>query len=146
MQAQKLLINHFRARSALFSATALSIGLLLYGCGENKISQCNKVVTVANKTKALTVPKDITGFVQLSENIDQIRIEVQEIAVQDPKLKELQTQLSGMYGDISTALKAQAKASEAKDSNALTKAKQELDTAAGKEGELVDRINALCAK
>ena len=146
MQAQKLLINHFRARSALFSATALSIGLLLYGCGENKISQCNKVVTAANKTKALTVPKDITGFVQLSENIDQIRIEVQEIAVQDSKLKELQTQLSGMYSDVSIALKAQAKASEAKDSNALTKAKQELDTAAGKEGELVDRINALCAK
>ena len=146
MQAQKLLINHFRARSALFSATALSIGLLLYGCGENKISQCNKVVTVANKTKALTVPKDITGFVQLSENIAQIRVEVQEIAVQDSKLKELQTQLSGMYSDVSLALKAQAKASEAKDINALTKAKQELDTAAGKEGELVDRINALCAK
>lgn len=146
MQAQKLLINHFRARSALFSATALSIGLLLYGCGENKISQCNKVVTVANKTKALTVPKDITGFVQLSENIDQIRIEVQEIAVQDSKLKELQTQLSGMYGDVSTALKAQSKASEAKDINALTKAKQELNTAASKESELVDRINALCAK
>ena len=146
MQAQKLLINHFRARSALFSATALSIGLLLYGCGENKISQCNKVVTVANKTKALTVPKDITGFVQLSESIDQIRKEVQEIAVQDSKLKELQTQLSGMYSDVSTALKAQAKASEAKDSNALTKAKQELNTSASKESELVDRINALCAK
>jgi len=146
MQAQKLLINHFRFRSALFSATTLSIGLLLYGCGENRISQCNKVVTVANKTKALTVPKDITGFVQLSENIDQIRVEVQEIAVQDSKLKELQTQLSGMYGDVSLALKAQAKASEAKDINALTKAKQELDTAAGKEGELADRINALCAK
>ena len=146
MQAQKLLINHFRARSALFSATALSIGLLLYGCGENKISQCNKVVTVANKTKALTVPKDLTGFVQLSENIDQIRKEVQEIAVQDSKLKELQTQLSGVYSDVSTALKAQAKASEAKDINALTKAKQELNTAASKESELVDRINALCAK
>ena len=146
MQAQKLLINHFRARSALFSATALSIGLLLYGCGENKIFQCNKVVTVANKTKALTVPKDITEFVQFSENIDQIRKEVQEIAVQDSKLKELQTQLSGMYSDVSTALKAQAKASEAKDINALTKAKQELNTAASKESELVDRINALCAK
>ncbi len=146
MQAQKLLINRFCDRYALLSATALAIGLLLYGCGENKVSQCNKIVTVANKAKNLAVPKDITGFTQLAENIDQIRTELQAIAVQDSKLKELQVQLLGMYGDVSQALKSQVKATETKDKKAIDKAKQELTTAAGKESDIVDRLNDLCSK
>jgi predicted nucleic acid-binding Zn-ribbon protein len=132
-------------RFALYAAT-LSLGILLYGCGESKISQCNKVVTIANKTNALVAPKDITGFRTFAENIDQIRTEVQAIAVQDSKLKELQTQLLGVYGDASQALKGQVKATEAKDANAMTKAKQDLETASTKEGEVVDQINALCSK
>jgi predicted nucleic acid-binding Zn-ribbon protein len=132
-------------RNALYVAT-LSLGIILYGCGESKISQCNKVVTIANKTNALTAPKDITGFRTFAESIDQIRTEVQAIAVQDSKLKELQTQLLGVYGDASQALKGQVKATEAKDANAMTKAKQDLEAASTKESEVVDQINALCSK
>ena len=113
---------------------------------DEPVLQCNKFVTVANKTKDLVAPKDATGFTQLADKIDQIRTEAQAIAVQDSKLKELQTQLLSMYGEVSLALKAEAKATEAKDPNAQTKAKQELETAAGKESDLVDSINALCAK
>ena len=146
MQAQKLLINRFCDRYALLSATALAIGLLLYGCGESKVSQCNKIVTVANKAKNLAAPKDITGFTQLAENIDQIRTELQAIAVQDSKLKELQVQLLGMYGDISQSLKAQVKATETKNKSDIDKAQQELATAAAKESAIVDRLNDLCSK
>jgi small-conductance mechanosensitive channel len=133
-------------RRAALGATALTIGLVLSGCGESKISQCNKVVTIANKTTALAVPKDIAGFGQLATNIDQIRTEVQAIAIQDSKLKELQTKLLGVYGDASQALKGQVKATETKDPNAMTKAKQDLETASTKESEVVDQINALCSK
>jgi hypothetical protein len=58
----------------------------------------------------------------------------------------LRRKLLSMYGDVSSSLKAQAKAVEAKDTNAQTKAKQDLETAAGKESDLVDSINTLCAK
>lgn len=133
-------------RPAAIAAMALTIGLVLYGCGESKVSQCNKVVTIANKTTALAVPKDIAGFGQLAANIDQIRVEVQAIAVQDSKLKELQAKLLGVYGDASQSLKGQVKATEAKDPNAMTKAKQDLETASTKESEVVDQINALCSK
>ncbi|MBD2178506.1 hypothetical protein H6F42_16435 [Pseudanabaena sp. FACHB-1998] len=149
MQLQKILslsLPNSLKRYAVITAISMTIGLGLYGCGESKISQCNKVVTVANKTKALSAPQDISGLVPLAENIDQIRTEVQAIPVQEAKLKELQVQLLGMYGDASQALKAQAKATEAKDSNALTKAKQDLESAASKENDIADRLNALCAK
>ena len=92
------------------------------------------------------MPKDSSGFVQLSESIDQIRGEVQAIAIQDSKLKEQQIQLLGMYADISQSLKAQVKAIEAKDKSAVDKAKQDLGAAASKESDIVDRLNALCTK
>jgi gas vesicle protein len=135
--------NRFN-RYAFLSATAMTMGLLLYGCGESKVSQCNKIVTVANKAKALSIPKDTSGVDVLADNIDKIGTEIKTIAVQDSKLKELQTELFTMYGDISLALKAQVKATQSKDNNAVTKAKQELETATAKESDLVDRINALC--
>jgi gas vesicle protein len=135
--------NRFN-RYAFLSATAMTMGLLLYGCGESKVSQCNKIVTVANKAKALSIPKDTSGVDVLADNINKIGTEIKTIAVQDSKLKELQTELFTMYGDISLALKAQVKATQSKDNNAVTKAKQELETATAKESDLVDRINALC--
>lgn len=149
MQFYKYFLNSLSKhlnRSTVLGLMALTCGLALYGCGENKISQCNKIVTVANKAKSLAVPKDSSGFVQLSENIDQIRVEVQAIAIQDSKLKEQQIQLSGMYADISQSLKAQVKAIEAKDKSAVDKAKQDLGAAASKESDIVDRLNALCTK
>jgi len=137
------LLNRFN-RYAFLSATAVTMGLLLYGCGESKVSQCNKIVTVANKAKTLSSPKDISGFDALADNIDKIGTEVKAIAVQDSKLKESQTELLTMYGEVSLALKDQVKATQSKDNNAVTKAKQELETATAKESDLVDRINALC--
>ncbi|MFM7601855.1 MAG: hypothetical protein ACKO7R_11775 [Pseudanabaena sp.] len=137
--------TYFNPRAA-FGAMALTIGLVLNGCGESKVSQCNKVVASANKISTQTVPSDVKGFTIFAENIDQTRTEVQAIAVQDSKLKELQTKLLGVYGDASQALKGQVQASEAKDANAMTKAKQDLEIASVKEGEVVDQINALCSK
>jgi hypothetical protein len=149
MQSPKYISNSLPNRLNRYvslSVTALAFGLLLYGCGENRISQCNKFVTIANKSKEMVAPKDISGFVPLAQNIDQIRTEVQAIAVQDAKLKELQAELLGLYGDVSQALKSQVKATESKDKNAADKAKLELTTAAGKESGIVDRVNALCTK
>ncbi len=135
--------NRFN-RYAFLSATAVTMGLLLYGCGESKVSQCNKIVTVANKAKALSIPKDISGVDVLADNIDKIGTEIKTIAVQDSKLKELQAELFTMYGDVSLALKAQGKSIQAKDNDAVAKSKQDLETATAKESDLVDRINALC--
>ncbi len=149
MQSQKYIPNSLPnrlKRHAALSVTALAFGLLLYGCGENRVSQCNKFVAIANKSKTLITPKDISGLVPVAQSIDQIRNEAQAIAAQDSKLKALQVELLGMYDDVSQSLKAQAKATEAKDKKAVDKAKLELTTAAGKESDIVDRFNDLCAK
>ncbi len=149
MQLQKSSCHTFSNRLnryTAFSAITLVVGLFLYGCGENWVVQCNKFVTVANKAKTLVAPKDTSGFTSLADSIEQVRTEVQAVAVQDAKLKEVQVELLGMYGDVSQALKAQVKATDAKDKTALEKAKKEFEVATGKESEIVDRINTLCSK
>ena len=110
MQLQKSSCHTFSNRLnryTAFSAITLVVGLFLYGCGENRVVQCNKFVTVANKAKTLVAPKDSSGFTSLADSIEQVRTEVQAVAVQDVQLKEAQVQLLGMYGDVSQALKAQ---------------------------------------
>jgi hypothetical protein len=136
------LINRF----SRYFVLCFTASFLLYSCGESKISQCNKIVSVANKAKDLSVPMEMAGLATSAEEIEKIRVEVQAIAVQDPKLKELQTDMLGMYGDVSVAMQAQVKATEAKDANAQKKAKEDLDAAVSKESTVVDAVNALCGQ
>ncbi len=128
----------------MLSVLGLTLSLGLYACGESKVSQCNKIVTVVSKFKDTDLPNDLDGLNTVATNIDQSRIDIQAIAIQDQNIKGLQELLVEVYNDSSQAIKAQAQALESKDTAALGKAKQDLQTAATKENELVDRFNTLC--
>lgn len=129
----------------MLSAIGLILSLGLYACGESKVSQCNKIVTVVSKFKDASLPTDLAGLNTVATNIDQSRIALQAIAIQDQNIKGIQELLVTVYDDASQAIKARAKALEAKDKAALDKAKQDLQAVAVKESELVDRFNGLCA-
>ena len=128
----------------MLSAIGLMLSLGLYACGESKVSQCNKIVTVVSKFKDASLPKDLAGLNTVAANIDQSRVDIQALAIQDQNIKGVQELLAKIYDDASQAIKAQAKAIEAKDKSALAKAKQDLQAVAVKETELVDRFNGLC--
>lgn len=131
-------------RYGKLSAIGLILSLSLYACGESKVSQCNKIVTVVSKFKDAALPNDLAGLNAVAANIDQSRIDLQAIAIQDQNIKGVQELLVTVYDDASQALKSQAKAMEAKDKMALDKAKQDFQATAVKESELVDRFNGLC--
>jgi hypothetical protein len=131
-------------RYVMLSAIGLMLSLGLYACGESKVSQCNKIVTVVSKFKDASLPKDLAGLNTVAANIDQSRVDIQALAIQDQNIKGVQELLAKIYDDASQAIKAQAKAIEAKDKSALAKAKQDLQAVAVKETELVDRFNGLC--
>ncbi|OIP76574.1 MAG: hypothetical protein AUK48_05585 [Oscillatoriales cyanobacterium CG2_30_44_21] len=121
-----------------------SLGLLFYGCGENRVVQCNKLVTIANKASAMPIPTDDAGFNQFADSLSQIRAEVQEISVQDATLKGLQTQLLAVYDTTVLSLKTRVKAKETKNREAVSQSMQVLETTASQEEEIVDQINNLC--
>jgi len=137
-------LNHYLKHNPVRYLAMLSLGLLFYGCGENRIIQCNKLVTIANKVSTLSIPKDAAGFNQFADGLNQVRTEVQAISVQDATLKDLQAQLAAVYDTTSLSLKTQLKAKETKDIAAINQTQQDLEIAANKENEIVDQINSLC--
>ncbi|PZU94062.1 MAG: hypothetical protein DCE90_15645 [Pseudanabaena sp.] len=124
--------------------TVFSLAIMFYGCGESRVIQCNKLVTIANKVSTIPIPKDDTGFTQFADSLSQLRTEVQAVSVQDVTLKELQTQLAAVYDTTVLSLKAQLKAKETKNVEALSQSLQDLETAASQEDAIVDQINNLC--
>ncbi|NUN65889.1 hypothetical protein HCU40_14290 [Pseudanabaena biceps] len=136
---------NFLKRYVTPSLLFVAIGLSLSSCGNNTISQCNEFITLANKVKALPIPQDAAGLGKFADGIEQIRTEIEAVNVQDAKIKEVKSQLLGMYGDAALALKSQAQATTAKDKTAIAKAKQDLEAAAAKEADIVNRLNSLCA-
>ncbi|MDX2254604.1 MAG: hypothetical protein NW214_03720 [Pseudanabaenaceae cyanobacterium bins.39] len=144
--SQVKLQNPWQRSGYNFAGVTLIAGILLSSCGESRVLQCNKIANIANKAVALAAPIDDAGLIPLAESIDQIKVEVQAIAIQDNRLKDLQTQLVGMYGDVSTSLRAKAQAITAKDANAINKLTQDLAAATAKESGIVDEINAFCSK
>jgi hypothetical protein len=123
---------------------ALITSILVASCGESRVSQCNKLTAIANKAVTLTAPSDTADLVPLADNIDQIKNEIQSIAIQENRLKDLQTQLVGMYSEVSLSLRAKAQGTTAKDANAVNKSIQDLAAATAKENTIVDEINGLC--
>jgi hypothetical protein len=136
---------HFLNRYAAIFAVATVASLIFAGCGgDSKSVQCNLLITTANKIKATTPPKDITGFTELADRLDKIRTEVQTANVRDRQLKDLQTRLVSMYGDAAQALRARSKSFETKDSEAFKKAGLDIEAALKQESVIADEVNAYC--
>ncbi len=132
----------FRIKYFPLAAIAIAISVLTYGCGESKVSQCNKLINVAGKSKSINVSKDKTVLNQAADSLDSIKTELQTVKLGDEKLKAFQTRFVNMYGETSLAVR---EVSKAKDSAEFESANKTFQAAAEKEGPLVDEINKYCA-
>lgn len=132
-------------RYSSLAAIAVAASLLLYGCGESKIAQCNKLIDVAIKIKSISVSNDPAGLLQLASNIDALQGEMQELKLSDTKLKDFRDRFVSLYAEGSKAAKDVSQASAAKDRAAFDKASAEIKAAVAKEAPLVDEMNQYCA-
>jgi oligoendopeptidase F len=149
----------------IIASVSLGMALLITGCIENKASQCQRLIQVVDAGDSLIDQKKgqqvITSF-QLSKDLEAITTSLEELNLTDPNLKELQSQLSRVFDNLSQAIAkaskalSTAKAAEASSSGRekLQKARTEIDTAltaaaqtAGKESDaLVDELNKYCSQ
>lgn len=135
----------------LFSLT-MAIGLLTASCSESKISQCNKIIKIAND--AVSQAKTVTNggqasnpkaMLQAAEAMEKASKQMTDIPVNDPKLKDYQTGFVKMYGDTSKATRDFVKAYEKKDRPAAERALTSLQQATLPEKQLVTDINTYCS-
>ncbi len=94
--------------------------LLLIGCGESKVVQCNKLIGVINKGQAIASAgingNDPTAMNQLATNLEGLSQETKGVSIQDAQLKDFQTRFAQVYQTLAQASRSIA--------NAMTTVKQ----------------------
>ncbi|MBW4564222.1 MAG: hypothetical protein KME32_24385 [Mojavia pulchra JT2-VF2] len=144
---------------------SLTIALLVNSCNETKVSQCQRLIQVVNEGDSL-IDKNkgqqvITSW-QLSKDLEAFAKSIEELNLNDPKLKSFQSRFAKVYKSLSQAIAKAAKGlSLAKTADAspagrakLQQARTEIDTAltaaaksAGKDSDtLVNELNKYCSQ
>ena len=128
-----------------------TLSLLTVSCSESKVSQCNKIIKVANQ--AVTEAKSITNGGQASDSkamlkaadaMEKASKDMEAIKVNDQKLQDYQTRFVTMYRDTSKATRDFVAAFKKKDRSAAETALTNLQKATTPEKQLVEGINVYC--
>lgn len=143
---------HFPTRYFVLLPLTAAISLLTVSCGESKISQCNKIIKIANE--AVTKAKSLTNgsqasntkaMIQAANAMEKASKEMAAIKVKDEKLKDYQSGFIKMYGDTSKATRDFVAAFERKDRPGAETALTNLQQATTPEKQLVADINTYCS-
>jgi hypothetical protein len=128
------------------------VGVLLVGCGESKVAQCNKLIAVANKaateSKQMSQssnPDKIGQLSQMADKLDQYAKEIQAVEIKDDQLKGFQGRFAKMYQETGAASRALIAAVNKKDPKGIGTSSKALQTASGQEGPLVSEVNSYCS-
>jgi hypothetical protein len=140
-------------KSTATLSTVTAIALLLTGCGESKISQCNKVIKVANQAASLgqqygkdsKTAKGSQGLTELATKIDQVGTEMKGLEIKDEKLQGFQGRFLKLYQDISKGLNDAATAINKKDIKSANRFFANLQKSSVEEGLIVKEINGYCS-
>ena len=143
---------HFPARYFVLVPLTATISLLTVSCSESKVSQCNKIIKVANEavSQAKTVTNggqasDPKAMLQAADAMEKASKAMEAINVKDAKLKDYQTGFIKMYRDTSKATREFVGAFEKKNRPAAETALTNLQQATTPEKQLVADINTYCS-
>lgn len=143
---------HFPTRYFVLLPLSAAISLLTVSCSESKISQCNKIIKVANeavsKAKSVTnggQANDPKAMLKAADAMEKASQEMKAIEVKDAKLKDYQTGFISMYRDTSKATRDFVGAFEKKNRPAAEAALTNLQQATTPEKQLVGDINKYCS-
>ncbi|MBE9125158.1 hypothetical protein IQ257_07640 [Coleofasciculus sp. LEGE 07092] len=143
---------HFLRRYLILVTVTAAVSLLTVSCRESKVSQCNKIIQVANK--AVSEAKTVTNggqtsnpqaMLQAADAMEKASAEMQAIDVKDAKLQDYQIGFVNMYRDTSDATRNFVTAFEKKDRSGAEAALTDLQQATTPEKQLVDELNTYCS-
>jgi hypothetical protein len=132
-------------------SVAVAVGVLTVSCGESKVSQCNKLIEVANKAvsdvQAITASansQDVGAMAKIADTADQAKASMESLELSDEKLKDFQQRFVSMYTDTSKATRDLVAAVGADNSQGAEQAYTALQTATNQETPLVTEVNGYC--
>lgn len=138
-------------RGVLNVSTLVALGFLAVSCTDSKVSQCNKLIEVANQavTEVQSVtqnasPDNVEAMSKIADAADKAKADMQSIKLGDEKLQQFQGRFITMYTDTSKATRDLVTAASAKDADSAQKAFDSLKTATDLEAPLVNEVNTYC--
>lgn len=128
------------------------MAVLLASCGASKVTQCNKLVKVANQATSLNqtlsqqkTSKGASTLTETSNKLDRLAQDMAALSIEDEILKGFQGRFIGMYRNTSQGLKTGAIALQKKDLTSLKQAMNTLQGVISQEGGLVKEVNNYCS-
>lgn len=135
----------------ILGITVAGLGLGLISCTESKVSQCNRLIEVANQAVAQVQdttqnadPDDVEAFLQIADTADQAAADLEALDLKDDQLQTYKGQFITMYSATSEATRSLVDAVNSQDTAAAQDAYSSLQTATSQESGLVDAVNTYC--
>lgn len=131
----------------------ITVSLLMFGCGENKYTQCEQIFQIAHRVvetnnNAVYIsneqPSEMKSWLQAADIMAQAAQQIKALPLNDIKLIEYQTGLVNIYRIYSQATYDAVKARESKNIEALQTAHSHAAKAGEIQKKLIKEINAYC--
>jgi hypothetical protein len=150
---------------SFIAPVSLSLALLVTGCSESKVAQCQRLIQAVNQGTSLidtNKGKQVNTSLQLSKDLQTVTKTLGELKLTDPKLQEFQSSFVKVFTNLSQAIAKAANAlGTAKTAEAspagrekIQKARVEIDSAltsaaktAGKDSDALEaQLNKYCSQ
>ncbi|PMB39182.1 hypothetical protein CEN41_22225 [Fischerella thermalis CCMEE 5330] len=122
----------FRKNNIIVSV-GVSLTLLLIGCNDSKASQCQRLIKTVNDGNSLVeINKgtQVATSLKLAKDLQTATEKIEQLNLQDPKLKEYQTQFVKVFTTFSQNINKAGKAlNTAKLAEASTSGRKQIQTA-----------------
>jgi hypothetical protein len=142
-------------------ASIAAIGLLVTSCSESRLSQCRKLIDVANQvvtdvqtvaqnastsTADTTTADSVEVINRVADAANSARVNMEGLSLNDTQLQDFQNRYANMYTEIYDSTREMLAASEARDREAGRQAYDAFQAATNQETTLVSEINEYCAE
>jgi hypothetical protein len=143
---------HFPKRYFVLFSLTTAISLLTVSCTQSKVSECKKIMEVANR--AVSEAKSVTNgekandpksVMQAADAMEKASRAMEAINVKDEKLQDYQAGFINVYRDTSKATRNFIAASQKNDRSAAEAARLGVQQATTLEKQIVADFNTYCS-
>ena len=131
---------------------SLVLVMLITGCGESKISQCNQLIEMVNETEQTlgnitqSSPPDINALQDIADATNQAGTELKAISLRNNKLNQFKSRFLEFYSKISEDAQTIVNAHEEQNMPDAEAAYKRLEATFETQEPLVNDINAFCSE
>lgn len=138
-------------KRVLVASSAIALGIILVSCSESKVTQCNRLVKVANdavdQVEQVTqnaTPDNVEAMSRIAGAADNANKLMTDLQLTDTTLVGFKNQFTTMYSNTSRATRSLIDAAKAKNATAAEQAFKDLQQATSAEEPLVRQVNQYC--